>query len=97
MKYKDGKFEELAASWAEKYSRRTLLIEAFILQLLQYCPNITNVCELSGVGLKTVEKIMGKNFERKMSRQALEPIEVVDFYEKSIEKGYSFAMILTNF
>lgn len=96
LKYKDGKVEELAVAWAEKYSRHTLLMEAFILQLLQCCPNITSVSELTGMDWKTVEKIMGKSVERGMSRRALEPIEVVGLDEKSIEKGHSYATILTD-
>ena len=33
--------------WAERYSRVTLLMEAFAVKLLQVCPTIQGVCEFT--------------------------------------------------
>ena len=45
LKYSDGTVEELAVPWAERYSRVTLLMEAFVVKLLQVCPTTKGVCE----------------------------------------------------
>ncbi|ABE47064.1 transposase (plasmid) [Polaromonas sp. JS666] len=74
LKYSDGTVEELAVPWAERYSRVSILMEAFVLKLLQACPNTKRVCELTGLAWHTVNAIMVKGVERGMARRQADSI-----------------------
>ena len=96
LKYSDGSVQELAVPWAGRYSRVTLLMEAFVVKLLQVCPTTKGVCELTRLAWSTVNDIMGSAVERGMLRRAEEDIPYLGLDEKSSEKGYSYASILTD-
>lgn len=96
LKYSDGTVKELPVPWADRYARLSLAMESFVVDLLQACPNIKSVCSLTDLSWKTVDTIMKKAVERGLSRRAAEPIEYLGLDEKSIEKGHSYASILTD-
>jgi transposase len=96
LKYSDGTVEELTVPWAERYSRVTILMEAFILKLLESCQNTKKVCALTRLSWHTVNAIMVKGVERGMARRQDEPIAHVGLDEKSTERGHSYASILTD-
>ena len=96
LKYSDGRVEELTVPWAERYSRVTTLMEAFVLALLQACPNTKRVCSLTRLSWHTVNAIMIKGVERGMARRQAEAIEHLGLDEKSTERGHSYASILTD-
>ena len=48
LKYASGQVEELLVAWAERYARITRAMEGFVLALLAACPNMKQVCELTG-------------------------------------------------
>ena len=96
LKYSDGTVKELPVPWADRYARVSLSMEAFVVELLQACPNIKSVCKLTSLSWKTVDTIMKKAVERGLSRRAAEPIKFLGLDEKSIEKGHSYASILTD-
>jgi transposase len=47
LKYDDGTVEELTVLWAERYSRVTTLMPAFVIKLLGACPTTQAVCTLT--------------------------------------------------
>lgn len=96
LKYSEGTVEELAVPWAERYSRVTTLMEAFVLKLLQACQNTKKVCSLCGLSWHTVNAIMVKGVERGMACRQFEPIEHLGMDEKNTERGHSYASILTD-
>jgi transposase len=96
LKYSDGTVKELPVPWADRYARMTVLMESFVVELLQACPNIKSVCSLTDLSWKTVDKIMKKAVERGLTRRAQVPMEHLGLDEKSIEKGHSYASILTD-
>ena len=96
LKYSDGTVQELSVPWAERYSRVTLLMEAFVVKLLQVCPTTKGVCELTRLAWSTVNDIMVSAMERGMFRRAEEDIPYLGLDEKSSEKGHSYASILTD-
>ena len=96
LKYSDGTVEELAVPWAERYSRVTLLMEAFVVKLLQVCPTTKGVCELTRLAWSTVNGIMVSAVERGMLRRTEEGIPYLGLDEKSSEKGQSYVSILTD-
>ena len=96
LKYSDGTVQELAIPWAERYSRVTLLMEAFVVKLTQVCPTTKGVCELTRLAWSTVNDIMVRAVERGMLRRAEDDIPYLGLDEKSSEKGHSYASILTD-
>jgi transposase len=96
LKYSDGTVQELAVPWAERYSRVTLLMEAFIVKLLEVCPTTKGVCELTRLSWSTVNDIMVSAVGRGMLRRTEEEIPYLGLDEKSSEKGHSYVSILTD-
>lgn len=95
-KYSDGTVQELAVPWAQRYSRVTLLMEAFVVKLLQVCPTTKGVCELTRLSWSAVNDIMVSAVARGMLRRTEEEIPYLGLDEKSSEKGYSYVSILTD-
>lgn len=96
LKYSDGTVEELAVPWAERYSRVTLLMEAFVIKLLQACPTTQGVCDLTRLAWSTVNGIMVSAVERGMLRRSEEDVPHLGLDEKSSERGHSYVSILTD-
>jgi len=96
LKYSDGSVHELAVPWAERYSRVTLLMEGFVVKLLQACPTTKGVCELTRLSWGTVNDIMVRAVKRGMLRRTEEEIPYLGLDEKSSEKGHSYVSILTD-
>ena len=96
LKYSDGTVQELAVPWAERYSRVTFLMEAFVVKLLQVCPTTKGVCELTRLAWSTVNDIMVSAVERGMLRRAPDAVPYLGLDEKSAEKGHSYVSILTD-
>lgn len=96
LKYSNGTVEELAVPWAERYSRVTLLMEAFVIKLLQACPTIQGVCDLTRLAWSTVNGIMVSAVERGMLRRSEEDVPHLGLDEKSSERGHSYVSILTD-
>lgn len=96
LKYSDGTVEELAVPWAERYSRVTLLMEAFVIKLLQACPTTQGVCDLTRLAWSTVNGIMVSAVERGMLRRSEDDVPHLGMDEKSSERGHSYVSILTD-
>lgn len=96
LKYSDGSVEELAVPWAERYSRVTLLMEAFIVKLLQVCPTTQGVCGFTRLAWSTVNDIMVRAVERGMLRRTEDDVPHLGLDEKSSEKGHTYVSILTD-
>jgi transposase len=73
LKHSDGSVLEVAVPWAERYARVTKALEGFVVQLLQACPNIKSVGELTGLAWSTVNDIMIRAVERGLLRRNAEP------------------------
>jgi transposase len=96
LKYSDGTVEELAVPWAERYSRVTLLMEAFVVKLLHACPTTQGVCELTRLAWSTVNGIMVSAVERGMLRRREDDVPHLGLDEKSSERGHTYVSILTD-
>ncbi len=96
LKYSDGSVEELAVPWAERYSRVTLLMEAFVVKLLQVCPTTQGVCGFTRLAWSTVNDIMVRAVERGMLRRTEDDIPHLGLDEKSSERGHTYVSILTD-
>lgn len=96
LKYSDGTVEKLAVPWAERYSRVTILMEAFVVKLLQACPTTQGVCELTRLAWSTVNGIVVSAVERGMLRRSKDDVPNLGLDEKSSERGHSYVSILTD-
>jgi transposase len=96
LKYSDGTVEELAVPWVERYSRATLLMEAFVVKLLHACPTPQGVCELTRLAWGTVNGIMVSAVERGMLRCSEDNVFHLGLVEKSSERGHTYVSILTD-
>jgi transposase len=96
LKYSDGTVEELSVPWAERYSRVTLLMEAFVVKLLHACPTTQGVCELTRLAWSTVNGIMVSAVERGMLRRSEDDVPHLGLDEKSSERGHTYVSILTD-
>src|ERR1039457_4941742 len=96
LKYSNGEVEELAVPWAERYSRITLLMEAFVVKLLEVCPTTNGVCKIMRLSWSTINGIMVSAVKRGMLRRSEERVPHLGIDEKSIERGQTYASILTD-
>jgi transposase len=96
LKHSDGTVAEVAVPWAQRYARVTKLMEGFVIQLLQACPNLKSVCGLTGLAWSTVNDILVRAVERGLTRRAEEAVAQVGIDEKSLERGHSYASVLTD-
>ena len=96
LKYSDGTVCELAVPWAGRYSRVTLLMEAFVVKLLQVCPTTQGVCDFTRLAWSSVNDIMRRAVERGMLRRTEDDVPHLGLDEKSSEKGHTYVSILTD-
>jgi transposase len=96
LKYSNGTVQELAVPWAERYSRVTLLMEGFVIKLLQVCPTTKGVCEFTRLSWSTVNAIMVSAVERGMLRRSDDSVPHIGIDEKSSERGHTYISVLTD-
>jgi transposase len=96
LKYKSGRVEEATVPWAERYSRITLLMEAFVVRLLQAAANVSRVTALVKLDWHTVNEVMRRAVERGLQRRTEESVPYLGLDEKSFLRGQNYASVLTD-
>ncbi len=96
LKYSSGRVEDASVPWAERYSRITLMVEAFVLRLLQAAANVSRVTALVKLDWHTVNEVMRRSVERGLARCAEEPVAHLGLDEKSFARGHNYASVLTD-
>ncbi len=96
LNYKSGRVEDAAVAWAERYSRITLMMEAFVVRLLQAAANISRVAELIKLDWHTVNDVIARAAERGLARRTQQPIGHLGLDEKSFARGHNYASVLTD-
>ena len=96
LKYKSGRVEDAAVPWAERYSRITLMMEAFVVRLLQATANISRVASLIKLDWRTVNDVIQRAVQRGLARRAQEPVRHLGLDEKSFARGHNYASVLTD-
>jgi len=86
----------VAAPWADKHSRFTLLFEAFAIEVLQACANVQRAAALLDLDWQTAHGIMQRAVQRGLKRRSLEAVRHVGLDEKSFGKGQSYVSVLTD-
>jgi transposase len=82
--------------WADKYSRFTLLFEAFAIEVIQACGNVKSAAELLQLDWGSVHRIMQRAVERGLERRQLDSLPHLGIDEKSFRRGQSYVSILTD-
>ena len=96
VKYRDGKIEEVAVPWADRYQRFTKLMEQAVIIWLRACGNVDKVAATMRLDWQTVNRIMERAVERGLLRREDEPITKVGVDEKSFRRGHVYASILND-
>ena len=96
VKYRDGKVEEVAVPWADRYQRFTKLLEQAVIMWLGACGNVDKVAATMRLDWQTVNRIMERAVERGLLRREDEPITKVGVDEKSFRRGHVYASILND-
>ena len=69
FKFSDGTVEELTVPRADRYSRVTAMMAAFVIKLFEACPTTQAVCTLTRLSWSTVNAIMVRAVGRGMLRR----------------------------
>lgn len=96
VKYADGRVEDVSVPWAERYSRVTKLMEAFVIRVLQAASSVSEAAGLLGLGWEQTDRIMRRGVERGLLRREARPIEYLGIDEKSIARGHQYATVLND-
>jgi transposase len=96
LKYKSGRVEEVPVPWAERYSRITRMMEAFVIRLLQATSNVSRAADLLKLNWHTVNAAIKRSVQRGMERRGQEPVTHVGMDEKSMGKGHNYVSVMTD-
>jgi transposase len=96
LKFKSGRVEDATVPWAERYSRITVMMEAFVVRLLQAAANVSRVTKLIKLDWHTVNEVMRRAVQRGLERRGEEAVPYVGMDEKSFLRGQNYATVLTD-
>lgn len=96
LKQPDGSTAMVEVPWAERYSRLTLLMEAFVIQVLRASANVSRACALLNLGWGVVDGVMKRAVERGLLRREDDPLVHVGMDEKAIARGHCYATVLND-
>jgi transposase len=82
--------------WAQPHGRFTLLFERFAVEVLLASANVSQGCELLGIGWDAAHEIMRRAVERGLERRQLEGLKHLGMDEKSFKRGHSYITLLTD-
>ena len=86
----------VSVPWAEPRGRFTLLMERFVIDLLQSCQNISAACTLIGLTWDQASAVMHRAVARGLVRRGDEPVEHLGVDEKRYRRGHVYATIVTD-
>jgi transposase len=96
LKYKSGRVEEAVVPWAARSSRLTLVMEAFVIRMLEAASNVKRVALLMRLDWHTVNTVMSRAVERAMLRRGEQDIRHLGVDEKSVGRRHTYASVLTD-
>ena len=82
--------------WAGKHSRFTAMFEAFAIQVIESCGNVTAAAELLRADWKTVNAILRGAVERGLARRKLDDVRRIGLDEKSFRPRHDYATVLND-
>jgi transposase len=85
---------QVAVPWAGARSRFTLLMERWIIDVLQACQTISGACELLGISWDEAALVMAKAVQRGRERKQARPPAQIGVDEKAFKKGHSYVTVV---
>lgn len=82
--------------WGQRGSRFTMLMECWIIRLLEQCQNIQGACALAGITWDQGFGVMQRAVQRGQARKAAAPIRYLGVDEKAFRKGRHFVTIVSD-
>lgn len=82
--------------WAEPGCRFTLLMERFVIDVLQACQNIQAACRLINISWDQASHVMRRAVERGLRRRTKEPVRYLGVDEKRFRRGHVHATVVTD-
>jgi len=86
----------VAVPWSEKYSRFTLMFEAFAIRVIQAAANLKASAALLGLDWSSVQRIMERAVERGLLQRELDNVTRVGIDEKSFRRGQDYVSVMTD-
>lgn len=80
--------------WAEPHGRFTVLMEAWIIEVLKECASITGACYLTDLSWDEVFGVMQRAVARGQARKAARPVPHLGVDEKAFRRGHSYMTVV---
>ncbi|MGS1120712.1 ISL3 family transposase [Rhodanobacter sp. UC4436_H3] len=87
---------QVAVPWAEPRSRFTLLMERWIIDVLQQCATVSGACRLLHLSWDEVFGVMERAVRRGQSRKGPLSLRRIGVDEKAFRKGHSYTTIVSD-
>lgn len=84
----------VSVPWAEAWSRFTVMMEAWIIEVLKECATVTGACYLTGLSWDEVFRVMERAVARGQARKKELPLLQVGVDEKAFRKGHSYMTVV---
>jgi transposase len=94
IKCSEHGIKTVKTDWAEKYSRYTMMFEAWSIKVLLSCNSHTRAKELLGLSWDEIQNIQKRAVDRGMERRKEVQTEYLGVDEKSFQKGHTYATVL---
>jgi len=87
---------QVAVPWAEPHGRFTILMERFVIEVLQACQTVKGACQLLGISWDQAWHVMERAVARGMTRKEQLPAARIGIDEKAFAKGHSYLTIASD-
>ena len=85
---------QVAIPWAEARSRFTILMERFVIDVLQQCATVLGACRLLRLSWDEVWGVMQRAVRRGLARKRQRPLPVIGVDEKAFKKGHKYMTVV---
>lgn len=87
---------QVKVPWAEPYGRFTLLMERFVIDVLQACQTVKGACSLVGISWDQAWHVLERAVARGMARKEAAVIARIGVDEKAFRKGHQYMTIVSD-
>lgn len=85
---------QVAVPWAEARSRFTILMERFVIDVLQQCATVLGACRLLRLSWDEVWGVVQRAVRRGLARKRQRPLPVIGVDEKAFKKGHKYMTVV---